>query len=150
MGKKILYIDMDNVLVDFKSGIACLDESGQKQYAGHLDDVPGIFAYMEPIKGAVESFEELSRLYDTYVLSTAPWDNPSAWADKVRWIQRYLGESGYKRLILSHHKNLCKGDYLVDDRSKNGAGDFDGELILFASTLFPDWAAVREYLRYWA
>ena len=98
----------------------------------------------------MESFEELSRLYDTYVLSTAPWDNPSAWADKVRWIQRYLGESGYKRLILSHHKNLCKGDYLVDDRSKNGAGDFDGELILFASTLFPDWAAVREYLRYWA
>lgn len=137
---------MDNVLVDFKSGIAQLNEHIQKQYTDHLDDVPGIFALMKPMPEAIESFNKLCRLYDTYILSTAPWDNPSGWADKVKWVQRYLGQGGYKRLILSHHKHLCKGDFLVDDRTNNGAGAFCGELILFGSKLFPDWNAVCEYL----
>ena len=56
--------------------------------------------------------------YDIYILSTAPWDNPSAWSDKLEWVKRYLGEVCYKRLILSHHKNLNAGDYLIDDRKK--------------------------------
>jgi 5'(3')-deoxyribonucleotidase len=68
----------------------------------------------------------------------------------LEWIKRHFGEDEgsvfYKRLIISHHKNLNKGDYLVDDRKKNGAGDFEGELILFGSERFPDWGAVTEYL----
>ena len=40
---KILYIDMDNVLVDFKSGIDLLPVDTQKQFEGRLDDEPGIF-----------------------------------------------------------------------------------------------------------
>jgi len=35
--------------------------------------------------------------------------------------------------------DLNKGHYLVDDRKKNGAGDFEGELILFVSERFGDW-----------
>lgn len=46
--KKTLYIDMDNVIVDFQSGIDKLTEEVQKKYEGHLDDVPGIFALMDP------------------------------------------------------------------------------------------------------
>jgi len=41
--KKILYIDLDNVLVDFKTGIDRLSEDLKKKYEGSLDDVPGIF-----------------------------------------------------------------------------------------------------------
>ena len=44
--KKILYIDMDNVLVDFQSGIDQLDEETKKKYDGNLDEVPGIFSLM--------------------------------------------------------------------------------------------------------
>ena len=80
--------------------------------------------------------------YDIYILSTAPWDNLSAWSDKLEWVKRYLGEVCYKRLILSHHKNLNAGDYLIDDRKKNGAADFKGELILFGSERFPNWESV--------
>jgi 5'(3')-deoxyribonucleotidase len=50
-------------------------------------------------------------------------------------------------LILTHHKNLAKGDYLIDDRTKNGAYDFEGELILFGSEKFPSWKDVLEFLR---
>jgi len=43
---KILYIDMDNVLVDFPSGIDKLDTATAMEYEGRLDEVPGIFSLM--------------------------------------------------------------------------------------------------------
>jgi 5'(3')-deoxyribonucleotidase len=144
---KILYIDMDNVLVDFSSGIARLSQEVVKKYDERLDEVPGIFSLMEPMLGAVESFECLTSLYDTYILSTSPWENPSAWSDKLIWVKRHLGKSAYKRLILSHHKNLNIGHYLVDDRTKNGVEGFSGEHIHFGSREFPNWDAVLAYLK---
>lgn len=144
--KKTLYLDMDNVLVDFRSGIARLPKELVAAYAGRLDEVPGIFALMDPMQGAIAAFETLTPRFDTYVLSTAPWENPSAWSDKLAWVKRYLGPGAYKRLILSHHKHLNQGHYLVDDRSKNGADRFQGEHILFGSERFPDWGSVTEYL----
>mgnify|MGYP006442222511 FL=1 len=144
--KKILYIDMDNVLVDFPSGISKLSKEVINEYESNLDEVPNIFSLMEPLEGAIDSFKILSQRYDTYILSTAPWENSSAWSDKVKWVKKYLGESAYKRLILSHHKNLNHGDYSIDDRTKNGAGEFKGELIQFGTDKFPDWKSVCSYL----
>ena len=144
--KKILYIDMDNVLVDFSSGIAMIPEHTQVEYKGRIDEVPGIFSLMKPISGAISSFERLSKKYDTYILSTAPWANASAWSDKILWVNNYLGEIAYKRLILTHHKNLNYGDFLIDDRTANGADLFKGKHILFGSNDFPNWEAVCKYL----
>ena len=73
-------------------------------------------------------------------------ENPSAWSDKLLWVKQNLGRCAYKRLILTHHKNLNAGDFLVDDRDKNGADRFQGEHILFGSERFPDWPAVVAYL----
>ena len=144
--KKILYIDMDNVLVDFPSAFSHLPEATLAQYKDNEDDIPGIFALMKPMEGAVEAFEILSEQYDTYILSTAPWDNPSAWTDKLLWVKKHLNDNAYKRLILSHHKNLSSGDYLIDDRLKNGADKFQGEHVHFGKEEFPDWNAVVAYL----
>ena len=141
---------MDNVIVNFKSGIDRLSLEVQTQYEGNLDEVPGIFALMDPMDGAVESVKQLSERYDTYVLSTAPWANPSAWSDKVKWIHQYFGDQKetplYKRLILSHHKHLNDGHYLIDDRLANGAGDFKGMHIHFGQEDWPDWKTVTQYL----
>lgn len=145
--RKVLYVDMDNVLVDFRSGIARLPEDTRVEYANRLDEVPGIFSLMDPVPGALDAYEELASLFDTYVLSTAPWNNPTAWSDKLIWIKKHLGQHAYKRLILTHHKNLNHGHFLVDDCTKNGADRFMGEHILFGSPKFPDWPAVRAYLR---
>lgn len=144
----ILYIDMDNVLVDFQSGIDMLSEEEKILYNGRYDEVPGIFAKMKPMKDAVTSFDILAEYYDVYILSTAPWNNPSAWSDKLVWVKKYLGDKAYKRLILSHHKNLNIGDYLIDDRIVNGASSFKGELIVFGSEKFPDWKSVLRYILY--
>jgi len=147
MKKQILYIDMDNVLVDFTTAFPHLSEETLKEYEGHLDDVPGIFSLMEPMKGAVEAFRYLAEYFDVYILSTAPWNNPSAWADKLVWVKHYLGDRAYKRLILTHHKDLNCGDYLIDDRKKNGASEFQGKLIQFGSEEFPDWEAVVRFFK---
>ncbi len=109
MQRKILYIDMDNVLVDFKSAIDKLPAAVKQQYDGRLDEVPHIFSLIEPMPGAVEAFRLLSEQFDTYILSTAPWENPTAWHDKVVWVKQHLGKSAYKRLILSHNKHLNQG-----------------------------------------
>ncbi|MBO4499731.1 MAG: hypothetical protein J5732_05705 [Bacteroidaceae bacterium] len=143
---KRLYVDMDNVLVDFDGAVKQLSDEIRKEYEGRIEDVPGLFDMMKPMPGAIEAVAVLKEHYDMYILSTAPWNNPTAWSDKVKWVQKYFGDAFYKRLIISHHKDLCKGDYLIDDRVKNGAGEFEGELILFGSDRFPDWRSVVQYL----
>ena len=145
--KKILYIDMDNVLVDFQSAFPKLDKQMLLDFEGDEDDIPGIFALMDPMPLAIQSFKELSSIFDTYLLSTAPWDNPSAWSDKLLWVKQHLGEPAYKRLTLTHHKDLSVGHFLVDDSGKNGPKDFQGEWIQFGSDEFPDWESVVVYLR---
>ena len=145
--KKILYIDMDGVLVNFQSGIDRLTDAEKIEYKDQEKNAPHIFSKMEPIEGAIEAYKMLAEKYDTYILSTAPWNNETALGDKVAWAKRYLGDTIYKRLILSHNKNLNMGHYLIDDRPhKNGAADFKGELIHFRSEKFPDWSTVLDFL----
>jgi 5'(3')-deoxyribonucleotidase len=166
MTKKILYVDMDNVIVNFQSGIDGLDpetlanhlavhgydENGEPE---NLDEVIGIFGLMDPMPNAIESITELSKVFDLYILSTSPWNNPSAWRDKINWVHRHFGieksSPVYKRLILSHHKNLNDGHFLVDDREVNGAMEFGqrvgSEHIHFGQGDFPDWNSVVKYLK---
>lgn len=146
MINKILYVDLDNVMVNFQSGIDKLDNDTIINYEGRLDEVPHIFSMMDPVEDAIESYELLCKKYDTYILSTSPWENPTAWHDKLNWVKNNIGLSAYKRLILTHNKHLNRGDYLIDDRLKNGADRFQGELIHFLSDRFPNWKSVINYL----
>ncbi|KQT01262.1 5' nucleotidase, NT5C type [Cellulomonas sp. Leaf395] len=151
--KKILYIDMDNTLVDFSAKLKGVDPDLLKRFEGRVDELPGVFALMPPMDGAIEAYRELHTLFDTYILSTAPWGNPSAWQHKVEWVQLHLGldkgTPAYKRLILSHHKNLNRGDFLVDDRpTHNGADRFQGEVLWFGEHgEHETWPDVVTYLK---
>ena len=143
--KKIVYVDMDGVLVDFMSARPHVPDDVWLRYLGHEDDIPGIFALMDPMPHAIESYKWLAERFDTYILSTAPWANPSAWSDKLLWVRRHLDDVAHKRLILTHHKDLARGDFLIDDRpEKRGAGTFQGELVHFGSDRFPGWLAAPE------
>ena len=98
--------------------------------------------------GAVEAFNELcfDEDYDVYILSTAPWNIPNSWTQKRLWVSKYLGDKAHKRLILCNHKNLLRGDILIDDRTANGAGEFQGELIQFGTEKYPNWKTVIKHL----
>ena len=137
---------MDNVLVNFQSGIDKITQNEQLKFQDRLDEVPNIFSKMTPVDGAIDAFNELSKLFDTYILSTAPWENPSAWSDKLLWVKKYIPGVAKKKLILTHNKNLNNGDFLVDDRTANGAGKFGGELIQYGTEKFPTAQSIKTYL----
>lgn len=166
---RIIYFDMDDVIVDFRSGIdAIKDQHPDKDPESHKanwDEVPGIFAEMKDYEGSIEAVRKLAEFNEVYILSTAPWNNPSAWADKLEWVRKYFGEEQfnedgsinwlYKRLIISHNKHLNQGEYLIDDRVANGAGNFKGIHVHFGPENskadrkgdHPDWAAVLDYFK---
>lgn len=138
--RKIVYVDMDGVLCDY---IGYCNEHNLNP--NDTDNEAGLFFSLKPIPGAIEGFRKLMEYYDVYVLSTAPWENVTALSEKNAWIKEYLPEA-YKRVIYSHNKHLCVGDYLIDDRLKNGSENFTGELIHFGTDKYPDWETVLKYL----
>lgn len=87
----------------------------------------------------------LEKHLDVYILSTAPWHNVHSWSQKRIWVERHL-PSMHKKLILTHHKHQLMGDYLIDDRLKNGAAEFKGEHIHIFQEKFPTWQSVLNYL----
>ena len=158
--ERIIFFDMDNVLVDFQSGLDKVPQEIKAQYDDdgtgkpHYDDIPGIFSLMDPMPGAIEAVKALADCgrYELYILSTAPWGNPSAWTDKLEWVKKHLDSDRpdgifYKRLILSHHKNLCiqRSAWLIDDRKAHGSEHFEHHLIHFGTGQFPDWDSVVKF-----
>lgn len=148
MNRKI-FVDMDGVLVNFQSGINKLDEATKREYKGHEDDVPGIFSLMDPMPGAIEGVRKLQSMgYNLYILSTAPWGNPTAWSDKVKWMTKHLDDVFHKKMIITHCKGLLaaqKDAFLIDDRTGHGASDFGERHIQFGTERYPDWESVVDY-----
>ena len=69
--KKRVFVDMDNVLVDFQSGIDLQSDEVKKEYEGRLDEIPGLFAEMKPLPGAIEAMLRC-RSISTCIFSPQP------------------------------------------------------------------------------
>jgi 5'-nucleotidase len=156
--KKILYIDMDGVLVDFESEILKfyqLHPYLKGRYKDNPDHIHGIFRNPKPIYGSIEAVNKLyeSGKYDMFIATAAPWGNPESATDKRFWIETHFGNMFHKKMFITHRKDLLMGDYLIDDRTKNGAGEFKGELIQFGWNYeeekwnpYPNWESVLNKL----
>ena len=127
---------MDGVIVDPAS--TGIDNNTKKEFKDQLYNAPYFFRDMTPLAGSIDAYKLLCKQFDTYILTAAPWGNPTAASDKINWVKKYLPNEAYKRIIISHNKHLCMGDYLVDDSTRNGAGEFSGEHIHFGTDKFPD------------
>ena len=135
---------MDGVLVDSNS--TGINNDTKKEYKDQIYNAPDFFKDMTPLNGAIDAYKILCKKFDTYILTAAPWGNPTAANNKIDWVKKYLPDEAYKRIIISHNKHLCMGDYLVDDSTRNGAAEFVGEHIHFGTDTFPDWKSVLDYL----
>jgi len=141
--KKIVWIDMDGVLVDFSSHVDKTISNNtflRESYKGRYDHIPGIF-------------RKESGKYELYIATAAPWGNPMAAMDKRFWIEEHFGNLFKKKMVISHLKNMLIGDYLIDDRTANGAGEFKGELLQFGWHYetetwneYPNWESILKKL----
>ena len=138
--KKVIYFDMDGVLCDYMG--RCEELGINPDEAKHVE---GFFRSLKPIEGAIEAYRKLHEMHDVYVLTAASWSNPTACAEKIAWINEYLPEA-HKRVIFSHNKHLCQGDFLIDDRAKCGADKFEGHWIQFGTEPFLDWDSVLTFI----
>ena len=159
MNKKIVYIDMDGVLVDLGAEMNKWFENHPhlvEKFKKCPDHIPGIFRNPPPMEGAIEAVKKLaeSGKYELFIATAAPWGNPDSLTDKRYWIENHFGQLFHKRLITIHRKDLLMGDYLIDDRLKNGAGEFSGELLRYGldwendnkPNEYPTWESILEYL----
>lgn len=153
--KPILYIDMDGVVADFDHEIkkvhpTCFELEDGDERGKIIDEIceadVHIFNRLRPMDGAIEAVKLLNEYYNILFLSTPMWNVPESFTDKRHWIERHFGEIGKKKLVLSHNKHLHIGDFLIDDRLKNGAEKFPGMHIHFGQAKFPNWQSVLDYL----
>ena len=135
---------MDGVIVDFQSGIDALSMAQRLDFKDKYQRCPGIFSLMKPYPGSIEAMKKMFDVYDLYILSSPGWYNSTAWSDKHAWVVKYLPFME-RRLILSSQKHLNMGDYLIDDRTANGAVEFKGEFVHFGTKEFPHWDGVLSY-----
>ena len=142
--RKKVYVDMDGVLCDFlHSYLMWKKNHPQIEYP---QSQFGFFSNLKPIENAIESYKELEKHFDVYILTRPSIYNLMCYTEKADWINRHLGFDVLENLIIACDKSLLKGDYLIDDTVQAGQLDFEGEFIQFASDKFKDWKSILKYL----
>jgi 5'(3')-deoxyribonucleotidase len=133
--KPILYIDLDGTTIDSNEAILEAKKGKEIDYVN-----------LPPIKDVIWAISTLKGKYDIYFLSSPRWSDPQNWADRRMWLEKHVGEDAFKKLILTHRKDLAIGDILVDDNEFNGAKEFRGRFMRFGSQEYPNWKTVVEIL----
>lgn len=145
----VIYLDMDQVLVDFTGGVCDLFNVEMGDVVGHWQ--PGDWCMLEPLSKALGSevsldlfwqvihsrgsqfwtnlkslpwLDELivlvERFTDHWQIVTSPSLDHSSYAGKVLWVQKKFGRK-FDRLIPTRYKYLLAqpGTVLIDDREEN-------------------------------
>jgi len=139
MNKKIIYIDMDGVIANFKKAA---DEGGWT----HRPDKHVNYRNLELMPGAKEALIKLNKDFDIFIASTPPWDRPECWGYKREWLAEHFAWLK-RKLILTHRKDLLIGDILIDDSRWRGQPDFKGHWLWFGTAQkCLDWPSTLELI----
>jgi 5'(3')-deoxyribonucleotidase len=118
----------------------------QKKHQKYPQKLPGFFASFEPIIDAVKSVNELRSEHDVWIATAPSVRNPNSYTDKRLLIEKTFDYDFCKKLIITPNKGLLKGDVLIDDYDHGrGQENFEGELIHFGSSDYPNWQSIMKY-----
>ena len=84
----------------------------------------------ERLQVLIKDMKNIGRIYNVNLLQLLP---------------RHLNDVFHKRIVMTHCKGLLSHsdrDFLIDDRTANGASEFGENLILFGSERYPNWESV--------
>ncbi|MBL6447806.1 hypothetical protein JMN32_15915 [Fulvivirga sp. 29W222] len=146
MKKKIIYIDMDDVICDFIQ--AYNKEREEKPHIKYPQSQEGFFLNLQPIPQSIEVINKLRSLdfFDVYILTAPSVKNPLCYTEKRLWIERNFDLEMAEKLIISPNKGLNKGDYLIDDNIHGkGQEHFEGEIIHFGNEKVKSWSDVWSF-----
>jgi len=145
----IIYIDMDDVICEFSKQFE--KDFAKNPKIAFPQSQWGFFSKLLPVTGATDSLAALlsSEVYDPYILTAPSVKNPLCYTEKRIWVEEHLGMAYVERLIISPNKSLLKGSYLIDDNiSGKGQEAFEGEVLQFGSSKYPDWSSIRKTLAF--
>ena len=142
-----IFIDMDDVICDFKSSY----NFNRKEMPSVMfpQSIKGFFENLKAVPGAVEAVGKLRKLPDIepYVLTAPSTRNPLSYTEKRIWIEKHFDYEFTKKLIICSDKSLLRGHTLIDDNvDGKGQENFKGDLIHFGSQEFPSWEAVINHI----
>ncbi|AWW00498.1 5' nucleotidase, NT5C type [Arcticibacterium luteifluviistationis] len=149
--KKILFLDMDDVMADAGQGILDIynahfktnhtkeslaqntlwEEEIGANYLSVRNQLhnPGFFRNLAVKDDAIEVVRELNEKYNVYIASAA-MEFPNSLKEKHEWLEEHFPFIHWKNMILCGDKSILKGDILIDDHLKN-LSVFDGQTLLF-------------------
>ena len=145
MTKQIVYVDMDNVLCDF---IGARDRAlRENPLIAFPHSQLDFFRKLEPMEGSIDAIIDLEEKYDVYILTAPSTKNLLSYTEKALWVLDHLGQYWVEKLIISKHKHLNMGDFLVDDIAEGcGQDKFQGTLLQFGTDPFFTWKDIMKYM----
>jgi len=144
MNKKIILVDMDNILADFEAKFL---ENWKKKFSHHpyvslekrktfrikedypnglkkeveeIFSTPGFFENLNIISGGKEALEKMQALgHDVFICTSPISKYENCVLEKYRWIEKNLGFEWTKKIIMTKDKTLVFGDILIDDKPEH-------------------------------
>ncbi len=135
--KKIVLIDMDGVIADFrksfekevlKNGWEILEEENKMHIRVKNDNdnkrrifinsQKGFYLNLEPIENSILAISEMlnDKNLEVFFCTTPSKKYKHCVPEKYRWIEKYFGFKATEKIIMTRDKTLVKGDFLIDDK----------------------------------
>jgi 5'-nucleotidase len=177
MNKKIVLIDMDGVLADFRESFVKeslkndfeidstdkgiyikIKEDRDNKKRNFINSQKGFYLGLPPITGAIQAVKEMSidDNFEVFFCSTPSEFYQNCVLEKYQWIEKHFGFEMTKKIILTRDKTLIKGDYLIDDKPYvDGIIDPQWEQVYFSQPYnkdcrgkhIDDWTKWREVIK---
>lgn len=137
--KFTIHIDMDRTLVDYDKGF----NYWASEYEFPQSRI-GFWRDLEPLPGAIDSYIELTRKHDVWILTRPSFNNLNCYNEKAEWVRNHLGFEAQRKTIFCGDKSLLKGDILIDDFNGHGQEEFEGLWIQIGNKKHPTWNEVMK------